>query len=130
MLNAVDIGQNTSNASPRLPITTIPTDVLEYIAAYLHYHERHPWFETYYDSEEAFSHARPSDDMLTWDEAFIEISYDVLIELTLAAHYLDIPSLVDLCARRVANAVIGKTTQQVWDMFGVWPETDANVYLD
>ena len=40
-------------------------------------------------------------------------------ELIHAANYLDIRPLLDLLCRTVANSVIGKTEDEVYEMFGV-----------
>lgn len=53
-----------------------------------------------------------------WDKEFCEkMDQDSIMNLILAANYLDVRPLLDLCCRHVANGVIGKTPKEIYAMF-------------
>lgn len=55
-----------------------------------------------------------------WDkEFFAKLSQSDLFQLILTANYLDIRPLLNVVCRTVANMVLGKTPDQIYEMFGV-----------
>jgi hypothetical protein len=67
-----------------------------------------------------------------WDREFLGVMpQDDVFELIVAANYLDVRSLLDVCARFVANSVVGKTPKEIYAMFKIeqelTPEEEAEV---
>jgi S-phase kinase-associated protein 1 len=62
---------------------------------------------------------------------FQDMSKEHLFEIILAANFLDIKPLLDVCCRVVANSVLGKTPKEIYADFGVTqeltPEEEAEV---
>jgi S-phase kinase-associated protein 1 len=58
-----------------------------------------------------------SENVPNWDANFVELEQDVLFDLILAAHYLEIKSLVDLTCAKVASVLKGKSGGQIREMF-------------
>jgi S-phase kinase-associated protein 1 len=55
-----------------------------------------------------------------WDEEFIDIKdRQQLLDLVLAADYLEISELKKLCAARIAVSIKGKTTQEMREHLGI-----------
>ena len=55
-----------------------------------------------------------------WDREFItSLDADTTISLTNAANYLDIPKLLDLCCKSLANMIKGKSVDEVKEFFGI-----------
>jgi S-phase kinase-associated protein 1 len=68
----------------------------------------------------------------TWYADFIEnTNNDILFKLTLAANYLDIKPLLDLCCARIASFIKGKTPEEIRTNLGIvvdfTPEEEAQV---
>lgn len=49
----------------------------------------------------------------------VQISTDELFHLVMAAHYLNIPGLLDLCCDAVADHIRDKSPQQLRECFGL-----------
>lgn len=58
-------------------------------------------------------------DLAAWDMEFISVDEAVLYHLLLAANYLNIKSLLDLCATTVANIIKGKTPEEIRQYFQI-----------
>lgn len=53
--------------------------------------------------------------------ANMQVSTDELYHLVMAAHYLDVPRLLDLCTDAMADHIRGKSPDQVRECFGLKP---------
>ncbi|KAJ0770887.1 putative SKP1/BTB/POZ domain superfamily, SKP1 component, dimerization [Helianthus annuus] len=56
------------------------------------------------------------DDLKAFDSEFVNVDQDTLFDLSLAANYLNIKSLLDLTCKTVADMVKGKTTKEIRKM--------------
>jgi S-phase kinase-associated protein 1 len=67
-------------------------------------------------------------------EFFAAIDQQSLFQLILAANYLDIRKLLDMCCRTLADSVLGKTPKEIYAQFGVaqelTPEEEAEIRRD
>ena len=65
------------------------------------------------------------------DFQFIDLPDDDVIDLLMAANYLDIRPLLDLAAARIASLLKNKTTPEIRDRFGIendlTPEEEAAI---
>lgn len=100
------------------------------------------WLQTHKDDPEVA--ALPTDnapgaaqkqDLTDADkEFFASIDQHAIFQLILAANYLDIRKLLDMCCRAVANSVLGKTPKEIYAYFGVTkeltPEEEEQVRAD
>lgn len=71
----------------------------------------------------------------TEDKEFFEgMTQEQTFQIILAANFLDLKGLLDVCCRTVANSVLGKTPKEIYEMFGVaeelTPEEEAEVRKD
>lgn len=57
-----------------------------------------------------------------WDANFIDLEEGEIFEVFLAAKYLDIPSLLDLGACKVACMVKGKEPEEIQKLFNIEPD--------
>ena len=54
----------------------------------------------------------------TWDKEFCDaMDQEAIMEVIIAANYLDVRPLLDLCCRHVAQSVVGKTPKDIYAMF-------------
>ena len=58
-------------------------------------------------------------DLASFDKAFVEVDKDTLYDLLLAANYLNVKPLLDLCCQKVADMIRGKTAEQIRQEFGI-----------
>ncbi|CAJ2655395.1 SKP1-like protein 1A [Trifolium pratense] len=66
------------------------------------------------------SNDKPSnDDLKKWDEDFVKVDQATLYDLFLAAHYLDIKSLLDLICQTVADMIKNKTPEEIRKTFNI-----------
>eukprot|EP00735_Rhodelphis_limneticus_P013172 TRINITY_DN671_c0_g1::TRINITY_DN671_c0_g1_i1::g.28815::m.28815 TRINITY_DN671_c0_g1::TRINITY_DN671_c0_g1_i1::g.28815 ORF type:complete len:173 (-),score=13.15,sp/P52285/SKP1A_DICDI/51.92/5e-50,Skp1/PF01466.14/2.3e+03,Skp1/PF01466.14/1.5e-34,Skp1_POZ/PF03931.10/1.7e-22,Skp1_POZ/PF03931.10/5.6e+03,Ribosomal_L22/PF00237.14/3.3,Ribosomal_L22/PF00237.14/32,SOCS_box/PF07525.11/1.3e+03,SOCS_box/PF07525.11/0.58,Med15_fungi/PF05397.7/4e+03,Med15_fungi/PF05397.7/15,Med15_fungi/PF05397.7/28 TRINITY_DN671_c0 len=61
----------------------------------------------------------PEDDLKTWDQEFMKIDQAVLYHLTLAANYLDIRPLLELCCKTVADMIRGKSAEEIRQVLNI-----------
>nr|CAB3468649.1 unnamed protein product [Digitaria exilis] len=60
-----------------------------------------------------------SAEMERFDGEFTRVDRDTLYALVMAADYLKIQGLVDLACKTVAGMIVGKTTEQIREIFGI-----------
>ena len=69
-----------------------------------------------------------------YDAAFVKVDQSTLFELILAANYLNIKPLLDLCCLTVANMIKGKTPEEIRKTFNIvndfTPEEEEEVRLE
>ncbi|BDA46115.1 S-phase kinase-associated protein 1 [Coccomyxa sp. Obi] len=58
-------------------------------------------------------------DMEVWDRNYMLVNTDELYHLVMAAHYLNVPGLLELCCEGIANLIRGKSPQHVRQHFGL-----------
>ncbi|CAK0772093.1 hypothetical protein CVIRNUC_003928 [Coccomyxa viridis] len=56
-----------------------------------------------------------------WQMEYMQVSTDELYHLVMAAHYLNVPRLLDLCTDAMAERIRGKSPAQVRECFGLKP---------
>jgi len=54
-----------------------------------------------------------------WNLEFVNVPLAILFEMILAANFLDIPPMLDVCCKAVAEMIKGKTPQEIKKIFGV-----------
>lgn len=57
------------------------------------------------------------DDIEEWDENFLRIDQSSLIELLMAANYLDVKDLFEITCKTTANLISGKNTEEIRETF-------------
>ena len=60
-----------------------------------------------------------TDDISSWDADFLKVDQGTLIELILAANYLDIKGLLDVTCKTVADMIKGKTPEEIRKTFNI-----------
>ncbi|KAL1917151.1 uncharacterized protein VTP21DRAFT_4807 [Calcarisporiella thermophila] len=102
-----DIGESDA----AIPLPNVSAPILEKVIEY-NTHHRHTI------QQEDESRLR-SDDIDEWDSNFCNVDQGTLFELILAANYLDIKPLLDLCCKTVANMIKGKTAEEIRKTFNI-----------
>ena len=64
----------------------------------------------------------------------MDVDQEVLFELILAANYMDVKALLDLCCAKVASMMKGKTAEQIRKTFNIvndfTPEEEAAIIAE
>eukprot|EP00253_Pinus_taeda_P035294 PITA_35294 len=99
----------TANA---IPLPNVSSEILSKVIAYCKYHvdAQNPAHEKSAISEE---------DMKIWDEDFVKVDQDTLLDLILAANYLNIENLLDLTCQTIAEMIKGKTPEEIRKTFNL-----------
>ena len=90
-----------------IPVTCM-SSILTKIIEYWKYHKDIPVTEI-----------SSVDDICEWDREFCKVDQNVLFELVLAANYLDIQPLLQLCCVTIASMIKGKSPEQIRSHFNI-----------
>lgn len=91
-----DIGLEADSV---IPLPNVSGTILKKIIEYCEYHWNHPTPVVEKVDE------RRTDDIIPWDRDYCNVPQEALFELILAANFLDIKPLLDVCCKTVANAL-------------------------
>uniref|UniRef100_A0A0G4HNL3 SKP1-like protein n=1 Tax=Chromera velia CCMP2878 TaxID=1169474 RepID=A0A0G4HNL3_9ALVE len=109
-----------------IPLPRIKPHTLKKVIDYCSHHKDNPGRPV----EEPIKPKEMTEVATEWDAEFIDVKLDTIFELLLAANFLDIQGLLDLCCLKMASLTKGKTPQQVRELFKLsdadfTPEEDA-----
>ncbi|KAG2370800.1 hypothetical protein C9374_005997 [Naegleria lovaniensis] len=111
---------------PIIPVPNVDSKPLQKVIEYCQYHHKEPAQEI-----EKPLKGKIEDVICDWDKKFLEIDQSLLIELIMAANYLNIKDLLDLTCAKVASMIKGKSPEQIREMFGIendfTPEEEAKI---
>ncbi|KAF0909815.1 hypothetical protein E2562_000134 [Oryza meyeriana var. granulata] len=93
-----------------IPLPNVVADILAKVVEYCNKHAA--------VSSEAAGSSSSSEELMKFDAKFVDVDKATLLELILAANYMNIKGLVDLTCQRVADMMSGKTPEQMREMFG------------
>ena len=106
--------EGDEDETPIIPIPNVDYKPLEKVVDYCTYHSKEPAQEI-----EKPLKGKIEDVICEWDKKFLEIDQSLLIELIMAANYLNIKDLLDLTCAKVASMIKGKAPEQIREMFGI-----------
>jgi S-phase kinase-associated protein 1 len=110
------------------PLPNVKSAILTKVIEYCNHHKDNP-------SEEITKPLRSANlaecNVSEWDIEFVNMEKEILFELILAANYMDIKPLLELCCAKVASMLRGKTVEQIRQEFNIvndfTPEEEARV---
>ncbi|EQC40382.1 S-phase kinase-associated protein 1 [Saprolegnia diclina VS20] len=97
-----------------IPLPNVKTPVLLKVIEFMNYHHATPMKEIPKPIKTKFE-----DVVEKWDLDFIDVPYEMIFELILAANYLDIKSLLELSCAKVSGIIFGKTPDQIRETFNI-----------
>ena len=114
-----------------IPLPNVTGATLEHVVAYCTHHKDDARVT---DEEKKLEKKTDAgkDDIDAWDKKFLEaFDKETLYGVILASNYLDIPTLLDVSCKHVANQIKGMTTEEMREYFGVendfTPEEEAQI---
>lgn len=105
--------EDTGETCDQVPIHNVRGTILSKVIEYCRFHVE---AEKKDENEKA---AKSEDDIKQWDTEYMKIDQNVLYELILAANYLNIKNLLDLCCLTVANMIKGKSPEEIRKTFNI-----------
>lgn len=121
--NMIDIDE----PGQELPINNVKGKVLEKVIEFCTHHVNSPLPEI----EKPLRSNKMSDIVPEWDAKFIDVDKEFLMEIILAANFMDIPSLMELGCATVASMIKGKDPEEIRKTFNIkndfTPEEEAKV---
>ncbi|OQS02818.1 S-phase kinase-associated protein 1A [Thraustotheca clavata] len=97
-----------------IPLPNVKSTVLMKVVDFIKYHHANPMKEIPKPIKTTFE-----DVVEKWDLEFIDVPYEMIFELILAANYLDIKSLLELSCARISGVIFGKTPDQIRETFNI-----------
>ena len=94
-----------------IPLPNVSSDILKKVIQWTEHHENDPEDD---DNQDKAPVKIPS-----WDSNFLNVSYKTLVDLNMAANYLDIKGLLALTVRTFANMISGKTPEEIRKTFNI-----------
>ena len=92
-----------------IPLPNVSSDILKKIIQWTEHHKNDPEDD---DNQDKVPVEIPS-----WDSNFLNTSVQTLVDLNMAANYLDIKGLLALTVRNFANMISGKTPEEIRKTF-------------
>ncbi|KAJ3000667.1 Dcp1p-Dcp2p decapping enzyme complex alpha subunit [Globomyces sp. JEL0801] len=109
MLNDLDIVDGTP-----IPLPNVTSQILEIVIQVIYIILNHQYLNMHVDDVPPTEPVKKSlDDILPEDAELVKVPHKVLFDIILAANYLDIPGLLDLGCKTVANNLKNKTIDEV-----------------
>ena len=111
-----------------VPLPNVTKDILSRIMEFMVYYDGSPMSEI----EKPLKSANMSDNISDpWYVKFIDLPQDVIMDIILAANYMDIKPLLDLSCAKIASMLKGKTPEEIRATFNIvndfTPEEEAQV---
>jgi S-phase kinase-associated protein 1 len=97
--------------SPKCVVPQVKGNILQKVIDFCQYHEQHKDVDV--NNEDKFL------EVTKWNQEFVRIEQAELFELILAANFMNIKNLLELCCQSVANMIKGKSPEQIRSTFGI-----------
>jgi len=108
-----DLGYQEDRAET-IPLPNVRGEILKLVVQWCIQHKDDPPMPEEDDARE-----KRTDDIPQWDQTFLQVDQPILFDLILAANYLDIKGLLDVCCKTVANMIKGKTPEEIRKNFNI-----------
>jgi S-phase kinase-associated protein 1 len=99
-----------TDGEKEIPLPNVAKVILKKVIDYCEYHAK---------KETADGKEKSEDDKKNFDADFVKVDQATLFELILAANYMNIKQLLDLCCQTVANMIKGKTPAEIRKTFNI-----------
>lgn len=100
-------------------ISEVDATTLEKIVEWATHHKDDPEPLPEEPEDNNVSYEKVSQNMAPWDREFLRVDQATLFSLIVAANFLEIPALVALTCKTVANMIKGKTPAEIRKTFNI-----------
>ena len=109
----LDLGMDEGDEE-LVPLPNVNAAILKKVIQWATYHKDDPPLPEDDDKKE-----KRTDNISSWDADFLKVDQGTLIELILAANYLDIKGLLDVTCKTVADMIKGKAPEEIRKTFNI-----------
>jgi len=113
MLKDLGLDETESAGATPIPLQNVTAAILKKVLEWCRQHKDDPPYV------EVDNREKRTDDIPQWDQDFLKVDQAVLFEIILAANYLDIKGLLDVCCKTVANMIKGKSVEEIRRTFNI-----------
>ncbi|KAI1774622.1 E3 ubiquitin ligase complex SCF subunit sconC [Hypoxylon cercidicola] len=97
-----------------VPLDAVDGATLKIVVDWCEHHSQHSQ-----EQSETFNPSSPCE-IPPWDTAFLTFdNKQTIFDVTNAANYMNIETLLDYCIKKVAKSLMGKSTQEMRDCLGI-----------
>ena len=107
-----DLGEEEQEDEETVPLPNVTSTILQKVIQWVTHHKDDPALPE--DDQKERNDPIPS-----WDSEFLNVDQVTLVNLILAANYLDIKKLLDVTCKTVANIIKGKTPEEIREVFNI-----------
>ncbi|XP_062946097.1 S-phase kinase-associated protein 1-like [Cynocephalus volans] len=109
-----DLGMDNERDHDPVPLLNVNAAILRKVLQWcVHHKDDAP------PPEDGENKEKRTDDIPAWDQEFLEVDQGTLLELILAANYLDIKGLLDVTGKTFANMTKEKTPEEIHKIFNI-----------
>ena len=105
-----------AGVSAPIPLPNVTGKILKKVVTYAKYHTENP---TAVSATDKMRDEKRTDNIISWDQDFCNVDQPTLFEMILAANYLDMKDMLDLCCKVVANMIKGRTPEEIRLTFNI-----------
>ncbi|KAL5970926.1 S-phase kinase-associated protein 1 [Taenia solium] len=109
-----DVGPEAAEDDEPIPLQHVNADILRKVLQWCTHHKDDAPQEDFDDDGR-----HRTDDICSWDQEFLRVDQGTLIEILMAANYLDIEELLNMCCKTIANMIKGKKLMEIREMFNI-----------
>lgn len=91
-----------------IPLQQVKSDTLEKVLEYCTHYKDTPFIEN-----------KDLENIDEWDKSYINVDQETLNDIILAANFMNIPDLLELSCKTVANQLKNKSLDEIRDFFGM-----------
>ncbi|KAI3383728.1 hypothetical protein SNEBB_005566 [Seison nebaliae] len=103
-----------------IPLPAINTATLKKVISWCNHHKNdQPISEDEETRRAMIEDKSKSDDISPWDQEFLKVEQGTLYEIMLAANYMDIEGLLQVCCKTTANMIRGKPVEEIRKHFNI-----------
>ena len=106
-----------AGVSAPIPLPNVTGKILEKVVTYAKYHTQNPTAVS--EVADKMREEKRTDNIISWDRDFCNVDLPTLFEMILAANYLDMKDMLDLCCKVVANMIKGGTPEEIRLTFNI-----------
>lgn len=105
-----------SDVETPVTLQNVHSTILKRVLVWAAYHKDDA---TPADEKDGKEKEKRTDDIPQWDADFLRVDQATLFEIILAANYLDVKGLMDVCCKTIANMIKGKTPDEIRKTFNI-----------
>ncbi|GLJ19913.1 hypothetical protein SUGI_0360800 [Cryptomeria japonica] len=96
-----------SDSDRVLTVTNVSSSIFKKVIEYIRYHL------------EANKSNKPKEEVKNWDTQFVNVNEQILVNLLMAADFLDVSNLLDLLCQTVADKIKDLSPEQIRERFNI-----------